>query len=160
MKILVFSDSHGALDPMRHVTAQERPNRILHLGDMVRDAIELADACPNIPVEYVRGNCDYYDAAAPLQTILMAGGKRLLMTHGHAYHVKLGMSAAVAAAREAQVDVLLFGHTHEGLCQRDNGLWVMNPGSIRGLFRPSYGLITIEDNVLTCQLREYKESEE
>ncbi|MEG1857954.1 MAG: YfcE family phosphodiesterase [Pseudoflavonifractor sp.] len=154
MKILVFSDSHGTVRAMHSVVAWEKPDRILHLGDVVRDAADLADAYPNIPVESVCGNCDY-NREAPLQTILNVQGRRILMTHGHTYHVKVGMGAAVQAARAAQVDILLFGHTHEAFCRQDDGLWVMNPGSIRGYFCPTYGVITLTTDTTTCEIREY-----
>lgn len=159
MKILVFSDSHGIVSAMRAVVAQEKPNRIFHLGDMVRDGADLAGAYPNIPVELVCGNCDY-NTGAPVQTILSVQGRRILMTHGHTYHVKLGMGAAVAAARDAQVDLLLFGHTHEAFCRQDDGLWVMNPGSIQGYFRPTYGIVTVEDGAINCRTQEYKYPED
>jgi len=35
-----------------------------------------------------------------------------------------------AIAREAESDILILGHTHEPMCARVNGVWVLNPGSI------------------------------
>ena len=57
MKWLVFSDSHGKLDYMRKAVELEKPERILHLGDVSRDAERLQTMFPTIPVEMVRGNC-------------------------------------------------------------------------------------------------------
>ena len=48
MKLLVFSDSHGNIEHMRRAVEQERPDQILHLGDVMRDAVELSVAYPNI----------------------------------------------------------------------------------------------------------------
>ena len=37
MKILVLSDSHGAVSPMEQAVEQTSPDLILHLGDCWRD---------------------------------------------------------------------------------------------------------------------------
>ena len=148
MKLLVFSDSHGNIEHMRRAVEQERPDQILHLGDVMRDAVELSVAYPNIPLELVPGNCDYA-TDVPAQKILFFEGRRILMTHGHIYHVKLGIGQAVRAAVEAKVDILLFGHTHVPLCrQMEDGLWVLNPGASRSTF----GMILIEGDFIQCSL--------
>lgn len=156
MKILVFSDSHGNVTNMRRAVEVEGPNRLLHLGDVVRDASILAAEFPHIPLDYVSGNCDY-PGEGPTQSIIEIEGVRILMMHGHAYHVKLGIGGAVEAARKAQVDVLVFGHTHQPLCtQYDSGLWVMNPGSVRDPWGASYGVIKIHEGKASCYLMESK----
>lgn len=157
MKILVFSDSHGNVTNMRAAVAAEKPDRLFHLGDVVRDARALADAFPHIPLDYVSGNCDYA-GEGPTQSIVEAEGARILLTHGHTYHVKLGIGGAVEAARQAEVDVLAFGHTHQALCTQDEGgLWVMNPGSIRGPSSPAYGVIEVCKGTVMCYLMELKQ---
>ena len=119
----------------------------------MRDAVELSMAYRNIPLELVPGNCDYA-TDVPAQKILFFEGRRILMTHGHTYHVKLGMGLAVKAAREAQVDILLFGHTHEAFCQQQDGLWIMNPGTIRGGLVPTCGVIRLEGERTICEILE------
>ena len=153
MKLLVFSDSHGNIEHMRRAVEQERPDQILHLGDVMRDAVELSVAYPNIPLELVPGNCDYA-TDVPAQKILFFEGRRILMTHGHIYHVKLGIGQAVRAAVEAKVDILLFGHTHEACCWQQDGLWVMNPGTIRGGLVPTCGVIRLEGDHTSCEIIE------
>ncbi len=156
MKILVFSDSHGNVTNMMGAVAAEKPDRLFHLGDVVRDARALAEAFPHIPLDYVSGNCDYA-GEGPTQSIVEAQGVRILLTHGHVYHVKLGIGAAVEAARQAEVEVLAFGHTHQALCTHDeSGLWVMNPGSIRGSWGATYGVIEVCKGTVMCHLMELK----
>lgn len=156
MKILVFSDSHGNVTNMKAAVETERPDRLLHLGDVARDARALAELFPHIPLSYVSGNCDYA-GDGPVQSIVEFEGVRVLLTHGHVYHVKLGIGAAVEAARRAEVEVLAFGHTHQALCaQYDEGLWVLNPGSIRGPVSPTYAVIEIHQGNATCHLMELK----
>lgn len=153
MKLLVFSDSHGNVEHMRKAVERERPDRVFHLGDVMRDAVELSLIYPDLPLELVPGNCDYA-TDVPFQKILCVEGRRILMTHGHTYQVKLGMGQAVQAAWEAQVDILLFGHTHEAYCRKQEGLWIMNPGTIRGGLMPTCGLIRLEGEDTSCEILE------
>ena len=63
--------------------------------------------------------------------------------------VKSGCDAAIARARAAGADILLFGHTHQPLCQQmEDGLWVLNPGPSRS----SYGTILLEEGLTCCTL--------
>ena len=42
VKLLLFSDSHGNVANMADAIRLERPDRVLHMGDLARDAEELA----------------------------------------------------------------------------------------------------------------------
>ena len=48
MRILVLSDSHGAVEACRLAVEQSAPDQILHLGDCVRDAERLHALFPAI----------------------------------------------------------------------------------------------------------------
>ena len=152
MKILVFSDSHGRLGPMMDAMERERPQRVFFLGDCYRDGEALADACPDVPMELVRGNCDW--DKAPDELILEAGGVRFLLTHGHRYYVKSGTGHLARAAKEKGVDVVCFGHTHEGLNMPRRGVWLFNPGSAGGIHsRVGYGVILVENGKFRTELK-------
>lgn len=143
MKILVFSDSHGSTRLMEHAVRTQHPDMLLHLGDVVRDAQALALAFPALPMDYVSGNCDFTGDVPPGKTIILVG-RKILLTHGHIYQVKTGIDTAVRAALEQEADILLFGHTHQALCDRAGALWILNPGSIRDGVCPTYGVIELE----------------
>ena len=83
MKILVLSDSHGAVSPMEQAVEQTSPDLILHLGDCWRDGERLHDRFPSIPLEQVPGNCDFRPTE-PAERLLELRGKRILLCHGHA----------------------------------------------------------------------------
>ena len=151
MKLLVFSDSHGDVESMWQVTELEQPDGILHLGDLVQDAQRLSEYYPEVPLYNVCGNCDGWCDTAD-EHLLTIGGRKLLLTHGHRYRVKMGQELAVAAAREAQADVLLYGHTHIPLCDRQGELWIVNPGSIRGPVRRTYALIELDGETVHCHI--------
>ncbi|HIR84697.1 MAG TPA: YfcE family phosphodiesterase [Candidatus Galloscillospira excrementavium] len=151
MKALVFSDSHGTIRYMQDAVRAERPDLVLHLGDVMRDARALMEAEPELRVEYVCGNCDGF-SAQPDEKELVLSGRKILMTHGHLYHVKSGIGFAVRNAIDRGMDVLLFGHTHEPLVDRQGALWIMNPGSIRGWGMTTYGVMELEQGKTDCRI--------
>ena len=51
MKYLVLSDSHGNVDNMVRAVEREKPDGIIHLGDCWRDAEELHELFPRLPLE-------------------------------------------------------------------------------------------------------------
>ena len=151
MKWLVFSDSHGDVSTMRNVVLREKPDHILHLGDVVRDAQRLHDALPDIPLDQVRGNCDVgcYDVSEEKELFVM--GRRLWMLHGHGYGVKMGIGLMLSEARSRGAEVVLFGHTHKALCDREGGMWILNPGTIGGSPQGTYGVLEERKGELYCR---------
>ena len=147
MDILVLSDSHGAVAPMVRAVELAIPDLILHLVDCWRDGERLRDRFPDIPLEQVPGNCDFL-SDAPTEQLLVLGGKRILMCHGHTYRVKTSLLLAGFAAEEQQLDLFLFGHTHRPLVDRRGRTLFLNPGSIGDAVRPSYATVTIWDGQL------------
>ena len=151
MKILVLSDSHGSVDNMARAVELTSPQLLLHLGDCWRDAEALRDLFPHLELIQVPGNCDLRPGE-PLERQLDIQGKRILMCHGHTYHVKMGPGAAIRAAREAGAGLLCFGHTHEALCEFQNGLWIVNPGAAGSLVQPTYAVAVLEEGGAVCYL--------
>ena len=157
MKILVLSDSHSSLSFMRYCIAALKPEHVVHLGDHFDDAEVMAQENPNIKFHQVPGNCDRY-RCNPWQADILCykiGGVKLYMTHGHRHSVKSGIECLVAAARESGAQAVLFGHTHQKLCQcEQDGLWILNPGSC-GSWGGSAGVIEItNEKISACYLVE------
>lgn len=152
MKILVFSDSHGRLGRMLDAIEREKPARVFFLGDCYRDGEALADAYPDLPMELVKGNCDW--DKAPDELIVEAGGVKFLLAHGHRYSVKYGTDALSRAAQEKGVQVACFGHTHEALNMYDHGVLLFNPGTAGGIgARAGYGMILADNGSVRAYLR-------
>ena len=148
MKVLVLSDSHRSRTGMYAAVDSIQPDHAIHLGDLMEDAEALVDAYPQLPVCFVPGNCDGWTTKPSIKRITL-GGKDILLSHGHLWQVKQGYDVAIDKARTANVDILLFGHTHQAFCrQLEDGLWVLNPGSSRD----SYGLIEITGDTVTCSI--------
>ena len=63
MKILVFSDSHRFLSGMVQAIEEEKPDQVIHLGDLMSDAEELSWRFQTLPICMVPGNCDGWTTA-------------------------------------------------------------------------------------------------
>ncbi len=153
LKILVVSDSHGDLDALRSAVRRERPQAIIHLGDHASDADAIANEFAGLPVLSVRGNCDF-DTPTRAETLTREiEGVRIFAAHGHRYGVKSGLLRLSYAAREAGARLALFGHTHCPYLGEEGEMTLMNPGACGG-FRPSYGVVTLQNGTLECRLTE------
>lgn len=152
MKILVFSDSHGRLGLMVEAVEQELPQRVFFLGDNYRDGEALADAYPDVPVDIVKGNCDF--CSGPDELTVEVEGVRFLLTHGHRYYVKSGTWRLPEAAKKQGAAIVCFGHTHEALNQPEEGIWLFNPGTAGGIHnRAGYGVIHVEKGKFRSDLK-------
>ena len=149
IRLLVVSDSHGGCYTLARVL-DKHPEAayVLHLGDGASDMEELLPNC-RTTVYQVSGNCDFC-AAQPAEQELRIGGVPILMTHGHGYGVKHGLGRLEAEARRRGIRLALFGHTHEPVSRYEDGLYLVNPGSLR--FGSSYAVIDITDNGIAVNL--------
>lgn len=128
-RILVVSDSHGdTRSLMRALDEQPDARCIIHLGDGAAEMHALASTC-SVPVYQVRGNCDL-SSTFPAEQEILFSGVSLFLTHGHHYGVKGGLGALTAEARRRRVQIALFGHTHQSLTRYEDGLYLINPGSL------------------------------
>lgn len=155
MKLLVLSDSHASRYFMRQCLDLIRPDAAVHLGDYYNDGQDMAEEYPTIPFYAVPGNCDRSRGYIPDPEVKLVtiGGVRFMLTHGHLHNVKMTLIRLLAAARDMGADAVLFGHTHEAHCTREeDGLWVLNPGSC-GYGGGSAGLIEIQNGkIVDCRI--------
>ena len=100
MKILVFSDSHGRPDLMLAAAELERPDHVFFLGDGLRDLDLLASLQPRLPINAVRGNCDWGEDQ-PLTRLVELAGFRFFLTHGHMQGVGSAAFSSVAVSARA-----------------------------------------------------------
>lgn len=130
MKILVFSDSHGRTSEMYEAVEREEPDAIIHLGDCVTDARDLARRCTGLTIWSVRGNNDY-EADALWHCVITPQSVPIYITHGHQERVSWsGIGNLVSCAKKEGCRVALYGHTHCVFYEQIDGVLVLNPGSI------------------------------
>jgi putative phosphoesterase len=145
LRIVVVSDTHGKTARLEEVILQQaKADYFIHLGDCVGDVEEAKFDFPGKMFLNVPGNCDFA-SPLPVEDEFVVCGKRIFYTHGHKYYVKSGYSRIIHEAVTRHADILLFGHTHAAYTAYENGLYIMNPGSLShphtGM--PTYGVIDI-----------------
>lgn len=115
---------------------------ILHAGDIVDPAL-LHIFAPR-QVYAVRGNID--PPGHPQKRIVIVGGMRIGLIHG--WGPPSGLEARVLAEfHREEIDCLIYGHSHQPVCYRRDGLLLFNPGSPtdrRAAPYHSIGLLTID----------------
>lgn len=149
MKIVVISDSHRNFTVLHQLMELQKDSAdlVLFLGDGERELDDIRSLYPNLTIIGVAGNCDW-GSLEPASRIVRAGKTKLFVTHGHTYGVKFSLEELKKAARAAGCRVVLYGHTHIPHTEYDDGLYVMNPGSI-GAPREggaTYGVLEIAQN--------------
>ena len=148
MKILIFSDTHGSFAEMKKVIAEEKPIDVLaHCGDIC-GLFSSALGKTDYQIRAVRGNCDY-DTSLPETEVVELLTHKALLVHGHLHMVDNNNRYLVKTAKENGCDLALYGHTHVPEVVTEDGVLVINPGS---LVRPrtrdgkgSYAVLTIDD---------------
>ncbi len=153
MRLIVVSDSHGRREPIERLYRQYPNDGVIHLGDHISDAQWMRERTQGHPVYAVKGNCDPFEEGQE-ELILELDGKKILICHGHRYGVKSGLGQLLAAAKAKGVDGVFFGHTHQPLMERREGLLVLNPGSLK---MGDYAIIEIEAGKLKGVLLNYYE---
>ncbi len=114
MRILVISDSHNyVLDSqLERIKEFGSFDMLIHCGDKYKDAEKFADKL-NINIIYrVPGNCDFDVSEKKLMLTEIIEGKKFLITHGHVHNVKSGIEKLKEYAKERNMDVVIYGHTH------------------------------------------------
>ncbi len=150
---LLRADARSRLAPVLDLFRRARVDLILHTGDT--GALGLLRALEEIaPVAAVRGNADPVETldALPDRVLIHAGNHTILLLHGH-----LGKTAVTTARRAAsdEIDLLVFGHSHQPLIDREGHTILFNPGSpTERRWNPHFGvgLITVTDERIAPDL--------
>ena len=160
LRLGVVSDTHGSAPPARRTFefvadffGRAGVNLILHAGDAGHvSVLETLEAVA--PVVAVRGNADPLDLieVLPDRVWIEAGDRMALLLHGH--HGKTAVTAASAAADPA-IDLIVFGHSHRPLIDREGTTILFNPGSpVERRWNPHFGLglIDVSDEAIEPEL--------
>lgn len=148
MKILIVSDTHRRDQNLEEVLRRVSPvDRLIHLGDAEgsEDYIRQIAKCP---VNIVRGNNDFY-CDLEREEELDIGKYKVLITHGHYYYVSLNTQEILRQAKSRSIDVAMFGHTHRPLLKKQDGVTLINPGSLsyprQEGRKPSYIIMELDE---------------
>lgn len=149
---MVVSDTHGNyLAPLSCLDEDAGIELIIHLGDEISDG-RMLQSLTSIPVILVPGNCDP-EAREHRELCGMLGGQRIFMTHGDMYRVKSGLDALIRKAASEKAAVALFGHTHTPLVQKENGLLLVNPGTLMSTSKnKTFAVLTVSKDSVSAEI--------
>ena len=149
MKVLIVSDTHGHMTNLRECVRRVSPiDMLIHCGDVEGQEEEIRTLA-SCETHIVSGNNDYF-SRLPREDEFLIGAHKVFLTHGHNYGVSMGVDRIVDEAGARGADIVMFGHLHMPVVQKDGGIILVNPGSLtyprqsNGL--PSYIIMTVEDD--------------
>lgn len=112
--------------------------QILCLGNLTdRETFEfLRQVAPDL--QLVKGDFDVDSPNLPLSKVVTHGSLRIGFTHGHTIIPPGDADALLIAARQMDVDILLWGGTHRFEAFEMEGRFFVNPGSATGAMSTGY----------------------
>ena len=124
---------------------------ILHAGDLVSSGV-LDQLSGLVPTYAVHGNQDSPTVRARLPSHLTVtlGKWTIGIVHGHEGRGMYTEDRAFNAFASQRVDVTVFGHSHQPMNMRRDGILMFNPGSAvagRGGQGNTYGLLELAESV-------------
>lgn len=129
MKYLLISDNHGQWPLVSNIIDNftSQVDYVIHCGD--------SEFPPNDPIwarvdAVVKGNMDFYDNYPDYLELDTEDG-RILLTHGHLYRINHGTDALAKIARSHNANIVFHGHTHVLGVQSNDGVLLINPGSLK-----------------------------
>ncbi|AWB43073.1 phosphodiesterase [Paenibacillus sp. CAA11] len=160
MKLMLISDIHGSAAWLRRALEkadEEQPDYLIMVGDYLyhgprnplpdgydpKEAIHLLNSRKERIIA-VRGNCDSEVDQMMLEfpmmgdyAVVLDEGRRIFVTHGHLH--SMDQLPPLKAG-----DVFVQGHTHVPVAEKQEGIYLVNPGSItlpKENYPPSYGIL-------------------
>jgi putative phosphoesterase len=147
-RIGVVSDTHvprrAGMLPREMLQGLEGVDLILHAGDLIHESV-LYELQELAPVEAVAGNVDPPELHERLKRrkLIRAGDLTIGLIHGDGRGGKT-LKRAEEAFKGLGTQVIVFGHSHQPLCEYSDDILMFNPGSCidpRWAGRPSYGML-------------------
>jgi putative phosphoesterase len=130
MKIFVVSDTHGSIGRAVEMCEKIRNiDLVIHCGDYFDDAEKLERFLP-VPVTAVKGNCDGYPVHPFDQAIVDTPAGKILVMHGHQHGIARDPAALAEKAKSEGCIAVCFGHTHIAGVAEQDGITLINPGSL------------------------------
>lgn len=151
MRILVVSDTHSDVYNFEKVIRKHPDiSVIVHCGDGAADVQQMKERYSAKMFISVKGNCDWCCESPNIETVTLEGN-RLFITHGHIYDVKSSLLRLSLAAKEAEAKLVIFGHTHIPLDVYEDGVYFLNPGSLKG-YKGSYAVVNLSEQGVLSNL--------
>ena len=127
IKITVIADTHGNLrdiDALAEIMLES--DFVFHLGDHYDDMKNYYHVLGD-KLYRVHGNCDW---GTQKDIVVKVGDVKIFATHGDLYGAKRGCDKLVQKAKDEGCSVVFYGHTHIAEIKKQDGVLLVNPGSL------------------------------
>ncbi len=150
MKIFIVSDSHGRHDLLREAIGKELPfDLLIHAGDAEGDLNTILGSGRDYDIKVVAGNMDRSRELDSSLAFKLPGGHKVFLTHGHHYGVSYSHYELREMATKCGADIAIYGHTHTPYLEEEDGILVLNPGSVakprQQDLKKTYAVMTIDE---------------
>lgn len=152
MKVLVWSDSHGAYFYVERMLNKEPDCKtVFFLGDGMKEAEKARELFPDRTFIFVKGNNDsFYNAESFAYKHI--DGVTLMACHGDTLSVRVTLNELYRKAEAVRAHIALYGHTHiPKTATSYSGVCAVNPGA---LCNGKYCVIEIEKGDFTVTHKE------
>jgi len=155
LRVLVVSDTHVPVLarklPDQLLEEAQACSAILHAGDLVSSGV-LDQFTRLVPTYSVHGNQDSPNVRArlPSRRTVTLGKWTIGIVHGHEGTGMYTEDRAFNAFASQRVDVIVFGHSHQPMNMKRDGILLFNPGSAvagRGGQGNTYGVLELGESV-------------
>ena len=148
LRLIVLSDTHGNMPKLRQLAKTFCDyDFVFHLGDYARDIKEFEEQLGDKLIS-VKGNCDFGGEPAFLQLEEV----KIMAVHGNKYGVKSTLNRLFLSAKEQGCSLVLYGHTHCAIIINEDGVTMVNPGSMERFSKPTYAVIEIDGNKINAKI--------
>ncbi len=160
VRIGVISDSHflgGKVKlPSGIIQAFKGVDRIFHAGDIISPRV-LDQLASITRVTAVRGNMDTNRALMTLPEMITEEIEGVKVGLIHGWGPPGGITDRIRQRFPDDIDCIVFGHTHQPMNERIDGVYFFNPGAsvdrIYSLFN-SVGILTIDGKEINGEIIE------
>jgi len=125
-KICILSDSHGLIHP-EVVKIANQCDVAIHAGDII-DEDTLNQLKPKQKLVAIKGNNDEHITSLNSVEFLEFPSGKIAVEHGHLYGRHKPSHEKLRAAYP-DVKVIIYGHTHKQVIDKESTPWVINPGA-------------------------------
>ena len=132
LKVLVMSDSHGAVHFLRRIIEKEpEAELVFFLGDGLSDIDKMKTEYPHKRFICVKGNNDSYHNEAK-EAYKYIDGVTIMACHGDTYSVRVSLRDVISKTASVRGNLVLYGHTHKRDFYNDysTGICAVNPGAV------------------------------
>jgi len=160
-RILAISDTHAknlSALPKALLTEISDADIVVHCGDYTSITLlkELRDLAKRFVGVY--GNMDNVDVRQEVskKTVFDIDGVKIGVIHPHWGGTPVGIEEAIAKEFH-NVDLILFGHTHDAWTDTINGVTLLNPGQAYSAFmeKVTAGIITVGSKSFEIDIRSF-----